>query len=235
MKKAIVILFTLVLAIPFTFVMAFAGNLDTGGTLSGGHYNLNILGKEDCKSEDMTDSNRHTIFVLLNESPPAPTDPTTINTTLSRKNRIFLQEGPFQVIDGNACDGAIFQLPRNDCQVLTVEEVSGCDYSVYIRGLGSPKNNPYALMTTCRVDNSVDPAVYKCSTETVRVDRTKGKSSFTNVTKELTTLCLDTVIDAQVKCDTRVGLFEQEFYDYFWNYDNHGLRLAQLRFYPRLP
>ena len=234
MKKTLLIVLALALAIPFTFVMAFAGNLDTGGTLSGSHYNLNIIAKEDCKSAEMDGSNRHTIFVLLDYHPAAPTDPTEIIGTLDRKNRIFLQEGPFQVIDGNACDGATFQLPQNECTAYTPEE-TGCDYYVYIRGLGSPKNNPFALMTTCRIDYSTDPDVYQCSTETVRVERNKGKSSFTNVTKELTTLCLDPVVDAEVKCDTRVGLFEAEFYDYFWNYDNHGLRLAQLRFYPRLP
>ncbi len=223
----------LALAIPFTFAMAFAGNLDTGGTLSGSHYNLNILGKEDCKSAAMTDSNRHTIFVLLKYNDATPTNPTPDYglTTLDRRNKIFLQEGPFQVIDGNACDGAIFQLPQNECQVYTPEE-SGCDYYVYIRGLGSPKDNPYAQMTTCRLDTSVTPNVYQCSTETVRVDRHKGKSSFTNVTKELTTLCLDTNADAT--CDQRVQLFTDSFYQYYWDYDNFGLRLAQLRFYPRV-
>ncbi len=234
MKKNLLVI-ALALVIPFTFTMAFAGNLDTGGTLSGSHYNLNLIAKEDCKSADMMGSNRHTIFVLLESHPPAPTDPTPIIGTLDRQNRIFLEEGPFEVVDGNACDGATFKLPKNECDVMSVEEVSGCDYDVYIRGLGSPKNNPYALMTTCRVDTSVTPNVLQCSTETVRVERNKGKSSFTNVTKDLTTLCLDTVVDATKKCDTRVGLFTEEFYDYFWNYDNNGLRLAQLRFYPRLP
>jgi hypothetical protein len=26
-------------------------------------------------------------------------------------------------------------------------------------------------------------------------------------------------------------LFEDDFFQYFWDYDNNGLRLAQLRFY----
>jgi len=29
-----------------------------------------------------------------------------------------------------------------------------------------------------------------------------------------------------------VSLFDPALQDYFWNYDNNGLRLAQLRFYP---
>jgi hypothetical protein len=234
MKTVTKLLLTLLIlglaAIP---ALAQTGN----GAPNGSHYNLNIIGMADCKSAAMTDSNRHTIFVLLNYSDATPTDPTAI-AQLSKKNKIFLQEGSFQVIDGNACDGAVFQLPQNDCTSwgTTGVPASGCTYDVFVRGLGSPQNDPYANMTTCRIDN--DPAsptynTYQCSTETVTVDRNKGKSTFENVTRELTSLCLDT--NADTVCDTRVQLFTSEFYQYFWDYDNHGLRLAQLRFYPRVP
>ncbi len=232
MKKLVTIALAVGLAIPLTFAMALAGN----GAPSGSHYNLNILGMAECKSAAMEDSTRHTIFVLLNYSDPTPTSPTPV-ASLVRTNKIFLEEGAFEVVDGNACDGdgALFRLPKNECEVLTVTEVSGCDYDVYIRGLGSPKNNPFAEMTTCRIDIALGE--YQCSTETVKVERRKGKSTFTNVTKELTTLCLDTLADGiyDGKCDERVTLFENENYQYFWDYDNHGLRLAQLRFYPRVP
>jgi hypothetical protein len=209
------------------------------GAPSGSHYNLNIIGVDKAKKADMQDSNRHTIFVALNFSDPTPTDPTPI-AALDRKNKIFLQEGPFQVLDGNAWDGALFQLPAPDCDVLTVDTVDGCDYAVYVRGLGGPNGNggdPYADITTCGIDNAGTPNftgddTFQCSTESVHVERSKGKSTFQNVTKELLTLCLDTVLDATVACDTRVQLFDNDFYQYFWDYDNHGLRLAQLRFYP---
>jgi hypothetical protein len=219
----------LILILAAAFPLACLAQTGNGAT-SGSHYNLNLIGQDTCKSQPLTDSNRHTIFVDLNFHDGTPTDPTS-TVSLNSKNKIFLQEGPFQVIDGNACDGAIFQLPKNDCATLTVPTVSGCDYDVYIRGLGSPQGNPYALMTTCRKDNTTD--TFQCSTETVRVDRLKGKSSFDNVTKELTTLCLNT--DLIAGCDTRVTLFESSMYQYFWDYDNFGLRLAQLRFYPRVP
>jgi hypothetical protein len=41
---------------------------------------------------------------------------------------------------------------------------------------------------------------------------------------------LDT--DDNTICDTRVGIFDASLEDYFWDYDNDGLRLAQIRFYP---
>ena len=200
---------------------------------SGSHYSLNIIGVDKEKKADLTGSHRHTIFVALDSSDPTPTDPTPI-AELSRKNKIFLQEGPFQVIDGNAWDGATFQLPAPDCDVLSVQDVDGCDYAVYIRGLGSPSGNPSADLTTCQSGDFDGDSTeeFQCSTETVHVERRKGRSTFENVTKKLLTLCLDTELDGVVRCDTRAQLFDNDFYQYVWDYDNHGLRLAQLRFYP---
>lgn len=63
--------------------------------------------------------------------------------------------------------------------------------------------------------------------DTLTLKRSKGKSTFKNVSKELLTLYLD--IDGDLE---RVGLFDEETYQYFWDYDNKGLKLAQLRFYP---
>jgi hypothetical protein len=213
------------------------------GAPSGTHYNLNIIGMKaedtaDCKKAAMDGSNRHTIFVDLEFSDATPTAPTGI-VSLNRRNKIFLQEGPFQVIDGNACDGdeAIFQLPAQACATATVGTVSDCAYDVFIRGLGSPQGNPSAVVTTCGIDDAGTVATgddtFQCSLESVTVTRSKGKSSFTNVTKELTTLCIDTFTDGNFDggCDDRVVLFEDDFAQYFWDYDNHGLRLAQLRFY----
>ena len=59
--------------------------------------------------------------------------------------------------------------------------------------------------------------------------RNRGKSSFENVTTELTTIYADIDGDGDVE---RIEIFDNSLYDYFWNYENRGLRLAQLRFYP---
>ena len=207
------------------------------GAPSGPHYTLNIIGMaaentEDCKNAEMTGSHRHTIFVDIDFSDPTPKVPTPI-AQLNRRNKIFLFEGPFRVLDGNACDGdeAEFQLPAQDCAVETVQQVLDCDYDVYIRALGSPQGTPHAVVTTCGIaaDNT-----FQCSLEEVTVTRNKGKSSFQNVTRELTTLCIDTFDDMNFdgQCDERVVLFDDDFIQYFWDYDNFGLRLAQIRFYP---
>ena len=69
------------------------------GAPSGPHYNLNILGKDNCPGDDLQGSNRHTIFVLLNYYDPTPNNWTSM-TSLDKRNKIFLQEGEdFAVID----------------------------------------------------------------------------------------------------------------------------------------
>src|SRR5262245_35853322 len=98
-----------------TFAVVFAvlclsssASAQTGnGAPNGPHYNLNILGKDNCPTGDFTDSNRHSIVVKLHFSA------TQNITTTDRTNRIYLAPGDFQVLDGNACDngGAQFQLP----------------------------------------------------------------------------------------------------------------------------
>ena len=64
--------------------------------------------------------------------------------------------------------------------------------------------------------------------------RGTGKSSFRNVTSNLTTISLDPVLDAAAvdACGgTTVNLFDGCLEGYFWQYDNNGLKLLQLRFY----
>jgi len=212
------------------------------GAPSGGHYNLNILGKDKCAGDDLTGSNRHTIQVLLNFDDGSQNG--TLAVDLDKRNKIFLAEGDFQVVDGNACDsdGAKFQLPANpySCPVddpsCLNTDPSFQAYTVWARALGTPGGS--ATITTCATSAGADGVLgtaddeVVCSTEnTVDVlTRRTGRSKFTNVTKQLTTLCLDT--DTTPGCDTRVGIFDDALQDYFWDYDNNGLRLAQLRFYP---
>ncbi len=192
------------------------------GSLSGAHYNLNIIGKTKCTSEPLTDSNRHNIQVLLNGGDSATSLNGQLATSISKVNKIYLAPGDFAVLDGNACDsnGAKFQLPAGG-------------YAVLARALGKPGGA--ATMTTCATGAGLDGVLgtaddeIVCSTENAVISRYKGKSSFVNVTTELTTMLLDT--DGDGNGDTRINIFDPMLQDYFWNYDNKGLRLAQLRFY----
>ena len=202
---------------------AHAGN----GAPSGPHYNLNIIGVAKGKTAPLTNSDRHTIFVGLGG-----------NNDLV-ESRIYLAQGDFQVCDGNAFDaafncagikiasqGAAFQLPCNT-NITTLLPCSAGDtasYEVWARGLGKPGGK--ATMTTCATDPTTLETV--CSTENVLLVRNTGKSTFKNVTNELTSLMADINGDGILE---RVALFSGGLQDFFWQFDNQGLKLTQLRFY----
>lgn len=172
------------------------------GAPNGAHYNLNIIGVPKTKTANMDGNNGHRIFVKL------------VGNT-----KIWLFEGPFEVLDANGTDGnASFQLPDPDPENDGITE-----YSVYARALGKPGGS--SVMTTCAYDEF---DVLWCSTESLVSIRFKGKSTFTNVSKQLLYIYAD--IDGNgIK---RYPLFDDRLEDYYWNYDNNGLKLLQLRFYP---
>ncbi len=180
-------------------IPAAAGN----GAPSGPHYNLNIIGVPKGKTAPMTGSNGNVIFVSLN----TPT-------------KILLSEGPFKVLDANGTDGtAAFQLPNPD-----PTNSGQTQYSVWARALGKPGGS--STTTTCATD-PVTGELY-CSVYSMLLVRSKGKSSFDNVSKELLYIYADVKGTGTLQ---RYPLFDQTLFDYFWNYDNSGLKLAQLRFY----
>ncbi|OGE16513.1 hypothetical protein A3F00_04680 [Candidatus Daviesbacteria bacterium RIFCSPHIGHO2_12_FULL_37_11] len=179
------------------------GGTTGSGAPSGAHYNLNIIGVPKGKTADMTSGQGHRIFVPLEGN-----------------CKINLSEGDFQVLDGNCTDGpAAFQLPNPDPENDGVTE-----YSVYARALGKPGGR--STTTTC----ATDPITGEewCSVYSMVLVREKGKSSFTNVSKVLLYVYADINGDGELE---RYPLFDSALQDYFWNYDNNGLKLAQLRFY----
>lgn len=176
-------------------------------------------------------------------------------------SRIALTEGPFAVTDANGTDGwAGFQLPKPGLDAFIVGDPGDADvqssYSVFIRPLGKPGG--WATITTCadlldstfggllsgsqiRILNQIDDVTGAyCSIEQVGAEiltRTNGKSTFTNVTAQLTTIVFSVEIDADGDGTVdqtflvRVPIFDDALANEYWLYDNHGLRLAQVRFY----
>jgi hypothetical protein len=244
MKRSILAIVLALATLIAGSAVASAGN----GAPQGPHeYQLNIIGVGKAKNVDMDDNNGHRIFV-----------------NLSGKTKINLTEGPdFAVLDANGTDGdgAEFMMPPPGYNAYDVNDPCGeevtepCDftseYSVYIRPLGQPGNG--ATMTTCatileelegyfsktfkQVLTEAETDGSTCSTEQVaqQLQRKKGKSSFQNVTAELTSI----MIVVQVEDDegnldevtVRVPIFDDALDGEYWSYDNNGLRLAQVRFY----
>jgi hypothetical protein len=142
---------------------------------------------------------------------------------------MLAEGGDFKVLDANGTDGngAKFQLPNPDPDGdgITV-------YSVFARALGTPggKSNT----TTCAMGPGEDGILGTaddeelCSVTTLTLERSKGKSSFENVSKELLYVYADIDGDGTLE---RMALFDDRLQGYFWDYDNKGMRIVQLRFY----
>lgn len=184
-----------------------AATTGNGGP-SGAHYSLNIIGVPKDKTADMTGNSGHVIFVKLDG-----------------KSKINLAEGDtYQVLDANGTDanGASFQLPNPD-----PDNDGTTSYSVFARALGKPGGS--SMMTTCATVVAGELAGETlCSTKNVVSVRSKGKSTFTNVSEALLYIYADVDGDGDID---RVPLFDDRMQDYYWEYDNAGLRLLQLRFY----
>jgi len=238
-KRTLALLLTTLLASVAFVSSAFAGN----GAPQGPHdYQLNIIGTSD-KNPNMTGGNGARIFVDLNGD-----------------SRIALQEGPFAVIDANGTDGwATFQLPKPGLDAFIVGDPGDADveseYSVFIRPLGKPGG--WATITTCAdlldstfggligskqtnlINNAIDDETGAfCSIEQVGayiLTRTKGKSTFTNVTAQLLTIVFSVTVETSPGVfetfEVRVPIFDDSLENEYWLYDNNGLRLAQVRFY----
>jgi hypothetical protein len=208
-KRSVGIMIAIGMALGIGSAVAQPGN----GALSGPHYNLNIIGTENCPGDDLVGTGRHVIFVeLFGGEDPAGKSP----SELTPQNKIYLFQGDtFEVLDGNACDGrAEFQLPPPD------------DYLIFIRPLGQPGGGANIALCATDVGDPLDPLddVIVCSSGHELI-RSKGQSKFVNVTDELTKI---------ETTEGTVSLFDPELQDFFWNFNNDGLRLAQLRFYPIL-
>lgn len=179
------------------------------GAPSGAHYNLNIIGVPKDKSANFSGGNGGRIFVDL------------VGST-----KIELTQGDYQVIDADGTDGtAAFQLPNPD-------DGSGqLAYSVWVRALGKPSGS--ASMTTCFTETETNSTWCNSGDLVVSLNRLAGGSKFVDVSKQLLQVCADVNSDPLVTTLQLVPLFSDLGTDYFWQYDNTGLRLAQMRFYPK--
>jgi hypothetical protein len=128
--------------------------------------------------------------------------------------KIDLTEGDFAVLDNNCLQGnALFQLPNpNDTTTGMLA------YSVWVRALTKGSSSLSACYT-----NQTSGETF-CNTGSLVVSLNKvTPPKFTDVSKQLLQVCVNGQLSA---------LFSTSNFNYFWNYTDNGLRLAQLRFYP---
>lgn len=173
------------------------------GSLSGAHYQMNIIGVPKGKTASMTGNNGGRIFVPIGGT-----------------CKILLSEGSFGVLDANGTDGiAKFQLPNPD-----PDNDGITNYSIFARPLGTPGGT--STTTTCATDPLSGLIV--CSNASYTAVRSTGKTTFTNVSNQLLYIYADLNSDGTAE---RYPLFDERLKDYFWQYDNTGMKLLQVRFY----
>jgi len=131
-------------------------------------------------------------------------------------------DSEFAVLDKNGTDGeASFALPLPG------------SYTVWARALGTPGGQSKIATCATFIDPTTFTSTILCSTDNEVFVRGKGKSSFRDVTSALTTITLVPGSAAELACGTpTVSLFAPCLQDFLWQYDNNGLRLLQVRFYP---
>jgi hypothetical protein len=177
--------------------------------VNGQHYNLNIIGAKNVG--DVGASDGHTMFVNLNG-----------------KTKIMMTQdlaGQFYVTDRNGLDGtASFNIAPGK-------------YNIYARGLGKPGGkadiSSWGLFQDALDGSQLILLGY------VNIERAKGKSNAVNINNLFyvdVTLCTEISVDTG-EC-TKMTVYEDywvfdiaELLDYWWEYDNTGLKLLQVRFY----
>ena len=219
MKKNVALAAALVFAVMLVLpsLVAAVPKEDKGnGAPSGPHWNLNIIGVP--KDKNMPENNGGgVIFVKLG------------NDEVSIRTRINLEEGPnFAVLDKDGTDGsATLQLidpfPEDVSPGINTGEEA--IYKIYIRALGKPGGS--ATITSGFTDELGNDWL---SLEPITVERTKGQSRFSDQTLKLTTIYVDITPDG-IDNPVRYNLFGNELWEYFWDYDNSGLKLLQMRIY----
>jgi hypothetical protein len=246
--KAIALAIIAILVISGILIAVDAGRRNSGpkpGTnFNGPHYNLNLIGKKKAMPGDYDNPNRHTIFVPLNTS--------GFNIDLNQDNNLpgnpatlpgvkieMTQGSEFAVIDGDATDG------------LANLTIGPGRYNVYIVAKAkSPKfKDAYTNITGWveSYDNNGD-LWYYIDIGSVNIKKNKGWVDATDLFFVTTTEdTFNFLTGSEINYYSQLGMWVFEYmsgldswtaggYDlsdlaYFWQFDNHGNKLIQVRFY----
>ena len=196
------------LAIAIAMISTVFAGVGSTIPVNGKHYNLNIIGAKNVG--DVGASDGHTMFVKLNG-----------------KTQIIMTQDPlgeFKVTDRNGLDGkAAFNIAPGH-------------YNVYAVALGKP-NGKVHIDAYGNFSDAVD-GTKLILLGYVDISRSAGKPVSMNINNLFyvdVTLC--TAVDSYGSCTQQVQYQDYwvfdiaELLEYYWDYDNNGLKLLQVRFY----
>jgi len=242
MKKIFGILLVVVLVATMLPSVVFAKSPRTQFDLNGPHYNLNLLGKADgWNDKEVSNPQRHTMFV--------PMDTTNWTIELKKPNKvvkhrvvqgtnvtafeqsfaIYMTQGgdDFAVVDGTAFDGDACELNLADGK-----------YWVVVAAKAKPVANAPIIDGWAQIYDIDGALYYYLNLGTVTVSRkwTNATDLFFIDNDEISAgiTGLPTVSGEVWIFDYFASLNAAEYGDcaYFWQLQNNGSKLIQVRFYP---
>jgi len=199
-------------------------------------YQFNIIGVANPKTQPLTNDNGRRLFVPLKG---ATNIYFTGDTDFNDANGLQCGNN-FNVVDANGTDGSATVLVPCT-KVTAASTTTGICFDVWATTLGGPGSANVDIVCsfdgTVSSDTNIDSGDCAMGTGVdIPLERKSGRPVQTDVTKFFRASgCFDTIDDgvctAGEKTFSNVWIFNLEaLIEYYWIYDNNGLRVTQIRF-----
>ena len=252
MKKvlAIIIAMTLIISlIPAGVTLAKPESKGNGIDFNGAHYNLNLIGKSKEMPGEKDNPDRHTMFVPLSTADMSFTNPDDVQSPVWEGIKITMTQSSdpegWAMIDGDATDGyGAFELAAGKyaCYIAVKAKKPKTDGQVDITGWVEAYDNLGALWYYINVgDVSVSKSSKKFTDATDLLFVTTGEDDFGFLTggeddyvDDLGMWVFDYMngLDTWYEDSGETSAYDLSDLAYFWQFQNNGAKLIQVRFYP---
>jgi hypothetical protein len=242
MKKIFGVVLVVVLVATILPSAVFAKSPKTEFDFYGPHFNLNLLGKRDgWNDKEVSNPDRHTMFVPMDttnweielKTPNKVVnhnEPVGDNVTSLPGFAIYMTQGgdDFAVVDGTAFDGDACELNLADGKyyVVVAAKAKPVENAPQIDGWAQVYNTTGALYYYLNLGTVTVTRKWVNATDLFFIDNDEIRNDITGLPTVNGEVWIFDYFDY---LDTVGGYGD---YAYFWQLQNHGSKLIQVRFYP---